>query len=148
MHRMGFCSAAAGVAALALMAAPAFAAGVRMLSTGIGIESRVPHKDFPLLVVFAQSNGDLLANMKVDVKNQAGKTVVNTVSNGPWLYLGLHPGTYQVIATRDNGRKEVDRVTLPAAMKGSPAAQEVLYMTWPGGKKPALNATMGHNPRR
>jgi hypothetical protein len=135
---------ASSVAALGLVAAPAFARGVRILSTGVGIESRIPHRDFPLLVVFAESNGPLLADVKVDVKDQAGATVVKTVSNGPWLYLGLPSGTYNVIATPHNGRTETDSVNIPAAVKGSSTVQKVLRMTWPGsGRVTAAGHDMG-----
>jgi hypothetical protein len=122
--------AASSAALLVFTGAPLFAKSIPMLSTGVGIETRVPHKDFPLLVVFSTAKGSLLADVKVDVKNHANKIVVDTVSNGPWLYLGLKPGTYEVTATRRNGRTETVNVDIPAATQGSSNGQKVLHMTW------------------
>ena len=107
-----------------LSATPAKAATVRMLSTGVGIEERVPHKDYPLLVEFARARGALLADVKVTVTDGAGKPVLTTVSSGPWLYLGLPAGDYKVIATPEHRRPETASMNVPAS------GQKVVRMTW------------------
>jgi hypothetical protein len=74
------------------------AANVRMLSTGVGKEDRVAQTGYSLLIVFATGKGHLVANVSVEVKDSAGTIVVQTVSEGPWLFLGLQPGEYRVTA--------------------------------------------------
>ena len=104
---------------LALLAAAAgalYAQEVAMLSTGVGKEERVPHAGYSVLLVFSEKSGPLLADIKVTVKNKAGKAVVETTSEGPWLFLKLPAGTYKVEATRTSSGKAVTgTVTAPAS---------------------------------
>lgn len=108
----------------ALCAATTFGAEVRMLSTGVGVDSRVRRPDYSLLIIFAEANGALLANLKVEIKDQSGKPVATTVSAGPWLFVGLPEGNYSVTAGSDS------RPTQSLAVAVNGTRQRVLYVTW------------------
>ena len=88
-----------GLALLGMVPAALYAADVRTLSTGVGSEDRVAQPDYSLLLIFANAKGQLVANVTVEVTDSAGAMVVKTVSGGPWLFVGLKPGEYRVIAT-------------------------------------------------
>lgn len=85
------------------------------LSTGIGMESRqqkIP-QDFTIKLVFATVRGELLANVKVDVSDWDGKNVFSVISEGPWLFIDLPGGSYDIAASVRNCaiRKEKVKVT-------------------------------------
>lgn len=80
------------------------AQGVSILSGGIGSddqeEMRRSAKSFNVHVLFATRQGAYLADIPFTVTDQKGKQVAAAVSEGPWLYLKLPPGTYQITANR------------------------------------------------
>lgn len=112
------------VALLGATAGAVYGQGVEMLSTGVGKDERVPHADYSVLIVFAEKTGPLLADLKVTVKDETGKAVVETVSEGPWLFLKLPAGTYKVQATRTNGQLRSGTVAAPAS------GQARLVLAW------------------
>jgi hypothetical protein len=116
--------AALCVALLGATSSVTFAQGVPTLSTGVGKVERIPNPKFSVLIVFAEKKGPLLADIRVTVKDSAGKVVVETTSEGPWLFLGLPAGTYKVEATRRSGEVKTGTVTAPAS------GQARLAMTW------------------
>lgn len=54
--------------------------------------------DARLLLGFADRSGIFLANVHVMIENQKGQRVADLVVDGPWLELGLNPGTYNISA--------------------------------------------------
>ena len=87
------------LALLAMLPAALFAADVKTLSAGVGVEGREPHPEYSLLIIFANAKGQLVANVSVEVTESGGAVVLKTVSAGSWLFMGLEPGEYKVTAT-------------------------------------------------
>jgi hypothetical protein len=79
-------------------------AEVNTLSTGVGIDERgAEHSEYTLKLVFFVDSGAYLANINVTIFDQDGNKILETVSNGPWLYVNLKEGEYKVTAVRTNG---------------------------------------------
>lgn len=47
----------------------------------------------------AKGSGAYLADAVIRIIDGAGKTVLDTTADGPWLYVKLNPGDYKVTAT-------------------------------------------------
>ena len=79
------------------------AGGVSYVSGGVGTASidRLSSltKDFNLKLVFALKSGNYVSDVKVTIANAAGKTLVDTTSEGPWFLTKLPVGNYQIVAT-------------------------------------------------
>jgi hypothetical protein len=79
------------------------AGGVSYVSGGIGKDSidRLDSlaRDFNLKLVFALNSGDYLSDVKVTIADAAGKTLLDTTSEGPWFLTKLPAGNYQIVAT-------------------------------------------------
>ena len=76
---------------------------VPYVSGGIGIAS-IDRLDsmssqFNLKLVFALKSGEYLSDVKVTITDAAGKAIVDTMSDGPWLLTKLPPGKYQIAAS-------------------------------------------------
>ena len=85
-------------------------------------------KDYNLRLMFALNVGSYVANVKVKITNGKGKTVLDTVSEGPWLYVKLPAGKYKISAEYHD--KLVTRSATVAARKGASAT-----FIWPGVKE-------------
>ena len=82
-------------------------AELRILSTGIGEDQRQElHSDYSLKLVFFVHTGAFLANIDVEISTRSGKQLLKTNSYGPWLFVDLKPGTYNVSASRKNGDRQ------------------------------------------
>lgn len=79
------------------------AGGVSYVSGGVGTESidRLSSLagDFNLKLVFALKSGEYVSDVKVGVADAAGKTLLDTTSEGPWLLTKLPVGKYQIVAS-------------------------------------------------
>ena len=77
--------------------------GVSYVSGGVGLESierlTALSGNFNLKLVFAMKSGDYLSNVKVAITDARGNTLVDTVSDGPWLLTKLPTGSYQIAAS-------------------------------------------------
>lgn len=75
---------------------------VSYVSGGVGTDSidRLSSiaKDFNLKLVFALKSGAYVSDVKVTIADTAGKSVLDTTSEGPWLLAKLPLGNYQVSA--------------------------------------------------
>jgi hypothetical protein len=69
---------------------------------GIGARQRLEHEasGFNLKLVFAEPNGDYLADVTVVIEDAHGNTVLQATSQGPWFYAELPPGRYTVAIPR------------------------------------------------
>ena len=79
------------------------AGGVAYVSGGVGSEA-IDRLDslagnFNLKLVFALKAGNYLSGVKVTIGDAAGKTLLDTTSEGPWFLAKLPVGNYQVVAT-------------------------------------------------
>ncbi|MBW1802421.1 MAG: carboxypeptidase regulatory-like domain-containing protein [Deltaproteobacteria bacterium] len=79
--------------------------GISYISGGIGSDERKAllqtGKAYSLKIMFAVKGGAYLADVKVVIKNPAGKKLFEGVSEGPWMFIKLRPGKYQVSAVAD-----------------------------------------------
>ena len=80
---------------------------------------------YNLRLLFAlQGSGEYLSNVQVRIDKAGGPTLLTAVSEGPWFYVHLPPGRYNL--TLDNaGQVQTRRVTVPARS----ATEQSFY--WP-----------------
>ncbi len=79
------------------------AGSVSYVSGGVGDDS-IDHLNslagkFNLKLVFALNSGSYLSDVGVVIADATGKTLLDTLSDGPWLLARLPAGNYQVVAT-------------------------------------------------
>jgi hypothetical protein len=60
----------------------------------------------------------------VKVFDKKGEKILTTVSNGPWLFIGLPSGTYHLEASSKADRKSIPKIMIE---KGS---QKVISIQW------------------
>lgn len=92
--------------------------GIKYYSAGVGIEERKQLPQFfPLKVVFATDQRQLLCDAEVRISS-AGKTIFESrAENGPWLIVDLPAGTYDVVAIQDGKAKSAKGVRIAAGKK-------------------------------
>ena len=56
-------------------------------------------RDFNLKLVFALKSGEYVSDVKVSIADAAGRTRLDTTSEGPWLLTKLPMGKYQIVAS-------------------------------------------------
>ena len=98
---------------------------IRFVSGGTSIDDRaVMHdlaKGYNMRLMFAvQPSGQYLADVGVTVADMHGKTLVNTIADGPLFYAELPPGAYRVSVTSE-GRTQ-DRTIDVGATGGASQA--------------------------
>jgi len=77
--------------------------GITYMSGGVGKPEaeamKAEARHYPLSMVFsAAKDNEYLADVQVSIKNQSGKQVLNTVSDGPIMLVKLPAGKYTVAA--------------------------------------------------
>ena len=88
----------------ALFMLPVMAAQSPVIWTGgITLDERESAPDTGTRLEFFVTGGKYLSGISVNVRDNNGRELVNTVTEGPWLILDLAPGTYRIQATRSNG---------------------------------------------
>ena len=75
--------------------------GITYLSGGIGndeaVAMKAEAKSYPLSMIFsAGKDNEYLADVKVNIKDKAGKDVLNAVSNGPIILVKVPAGRYSM----------------------------------------------------
>lgn len=79
--------------------------GVPFVSGGVSLDEREAMRPLTqednVQLIFARSDGAYLSDASVDIRNARGQTVLETVTNGPWLFTKLPTGTYTIVATID-----------------------------------------------
>lgn len=78
---------------------------------------------FNLKVTSALANGHFVSDTPVQIRDSQDRTVVDTVADGPLLFVQLPPGTYTVRCSL-NGMQQEHRVHVSAGK------QEQLACTW------------------
>jgi hypothetical protein len=91
---------------------------VSYVTGGIGLDEsdaiKAAEKDFSLSLLFAQTRrGEFVSDVKVNIKDKAGKTVLEALSDGPMLLARLPAGAYTVSADYD-GKTLVRKVNVDA----------------------------------
>lgn len=97
----------AGILALVAAVPPALAQAVpatqaAFVSGGVGDDSAARmaavDREYNLKLLFAARDGHYLADVAVMIKTEAGGNVLATISEGPFLFVKLPAGKYQVTA--------------------------------------------------
>ena len=102
----------------------ASAQATRTMSAGVGEDNRVVDSGYSVRFEFAEVTGPYLANVNVLVKDAGGETMVDTVSEGPWLFADLPAGDYYVVATDQAGAKQ------GATFSVNGGDQRVIRLAW------------------
>ena len=84
--------------------------GIAYVTGGVGVDEREalrPLRDeFSVKLRFAVQDGAYLADVKVQIQDANGKSVLASTSSGPWFMVDLEPGTYTVLASDANEKLE------------------------------------------
>jgi hypothetical protein len=59
---------------------------------------------------FAEKAGIYMADTRVVIENEKGEEVLNMRAPGPWLYVQLPPGTYNVTASFEGNSKTIKNI--------------------------------------
>ena len=94
---------------------------VEYMSGGVGIDERqqmqMKAKDYDLKLSFADRRGEFISDVKVIIDDRHGKELVNLTTAGPWLFVELPTGNYQLKATfaaPHRGDQEYSRLPRPS----------------------------------
>lgn len=92
--------------------------GIAYMSGGVGKPEAAAMKEearhYPLSMIFSGAkDNEYLANVKVSIKNQAGKEMLSAVSDGPIMLVKLPAGKYKV-AAEAHGKTLHRTVQVPA----------------------------------
>lgn len=102
--------------------------GIAFLSGGIGQREREilkeMGKDYPLKLIFSNKKGEYLSDVVVKILDENGKTILITVSNGPWLFIDLPTGIYDLEASLRSDRKRISQIPIERGF------QKVLSIQW------------------
>lgn len=102
--------------------------GIAYMSGGVGLDEReAMHSlatNYNLRLVFAAKEGAYLSDVKVDIRDTAGRNILSAVSNGPWFFAKLPNGRYRIMV--EAGGKNMTR----SAVVGS-QRQTALKFYWP-----------------
>jgi len=76
--------------------------GISYMGSGIGLDERAMlrkiARNYRLKLVFAVKNRELMSDVAVRIMDASGKKVFEAISEGPWFYTNVPPGTYTVMA--------------------------------------------------
>ncbi len=91
---------------------------ITFVSGGVGEDEikamRAIKGEYNLHLLFAvRGTGEYVSDVKVRIADQHGKTLLETVSNGPDFFAKLKPGHYEVSVDRD-GKVQREAVTIAA----------------------------------
>jgi hypothetical protein len=91
---------------------PHTAGSIKYVTGGVGLEERAAlaktENNYNLRLIFATKSGDYLANVSTDISGPDGKVLLDTVVNGPWLFVNLPEGHYKVAVALENQKKVKD----------------------------------------
>ena len=106
---------AVAVVDAAPMPEPRIVDGVPVLSGGVGEHERQwmerTARGYDLKAVFSLADGAYLSDVDVAIRDQGGNVVLETRTQGPWLFAKLDPGTYRIHASK-LGRSVEQTVTI------------------------------------
>jgi hypothetical protein len=90
--------------------------GVPFVSGGVGEDARDEllrvAGAYDVHVLFASPAGAYIAGVHVVLRDRAGSTYLATVADGPWLFVNLPAGTYEMTASFD-GRQLTKAFSVP-----------------------------------
>jgi len=77
-----------------------------------------------LKVIFSNERGEYLSEVTVTIFDQKGESILTTVSNGPWFFINLPSGTYDLEVSFQKKRKRISQV------KVEEKSQTVIGVQW------------------
>jgi hypothetical protein len=102
--------------------------GIAFISGGVGLKEREileeMGKGYSLKLMFSDKKGEYLSDVIVKIDDENGKSILTTVSNGPWLFIDLPSGKYQLEASFESERKNISLMDIE---KGK---QKVILIQW------------------
>lgn len=97
------------------------AKGFPYMTGGVGIDERqvMEQRDDPfnLKLVFAEKSGLYLADVRLRILNQDGREIAATAATGPWFYIQLPPGEYDVQASFDGKTQMIRNIEVSEAQQ-------------------------------
>ena len=81
-------------------------------------------RKYSLKVIFSNERGEYLSDVTVRILGQRGEPILTTVSNGPWFFINLPSGTYDLEVSF---RKNTKRISLVRIEEKS---QTVVCVQW------------------
>lgn len=88
---------------------------IRFMTGGIGQDEQArfaaAQSEYPVRMVFANTNGAYLSNVHVTVADASGQQLLALQTEGPMLLMDLEPGSYTVTAS-ENGNTNSQRLTV------------------------------------
>jgi hypothetical protein len=119
---------------------PLYRAGtIRYFSAGIGqVEREAAYPAFSLKLVFTAGGKPFVTGVTVTVRNAQGQKVISVPADhitGPWLFIDLPEGVYEVAASLGGKAQAVKGIKV---VRGRVTTQHV---RWSEDHSPALTAT-------
>lgn len=110
---------------------------IHYFSAGIGqVEREATYPPFPLKLVFTAGGKPFVTGVEIVVRHSNGATVLTVPREqvtGPWLFLDLPDGTYEVAATLGGQTQQVKGITV---RRGHVTTQHV---RWAEDRSPVLS---------
>lgn len=107
------------------------AGGVRYFSAGVGLEERqADYPPFPLKLIFIAGSRAYLSKVDVSITNASGMVRLDIPAdhvNGPWLFVDLPAGTYDIRASSRGTTLTKEGVHVV------PGKVRTIYLRWPEG---------------
>jgi hypothetical protein len=79
------------------------AQGYPYLSGGVGSDERIAMEErgkaFNVKFIFAETSGPFLATVNLEIFGSKNEAILSFTTTGPWFYIQLPPGIYNVKAT-------------------------------------------------
>ena len=104
------------------------AGGIRYFSAGVGLEERMAeYPPFSIKMVFTAGGKPFLSGVAVTIhpaKGGAAVTIPQEQVEGPWLFVDLAPGVYDVMATHRDSKQGLKGITVEAGK------QKTIHLRW------------------
>ena len=104
------------------------AGGVRYFSVGVGLEERqAQYPPFSLKLVFTAGGKPYVSGVDVTIqpaKGAAAITISREQVEGPWLFVDLPPGTYDITATYGEHKQTLKGIKVVGGK------QKTVYLRW------------------
>jgi hypothetical protein len=119
--------------------ATAIPGAAHAVSGGVGLDARAvlsseAASDHNVKMVFSLDTGNYVSGVDVKVRDGSDRVVVNGMSDGPWLYAKLAPGTYTAQASY-GGHTVTERFTVGRS------GQRVAHFRWPASVEDQVAAS-------
>jgi hypothetical protein len=102
--------------------------GARYFSAGVGMEERAAsYPPFPLKIIFTAGGKPFLSGVTVTIQPAKGGpplVIPRDAVEGPWLFVDLSPGVYDLTADDGGDARHLKSV------KVETGKQKVVYMRW------------------